>query len=651
MKFVKCFILSIFSMSVVFTQAQSIKVNQVGYYSAEAKTAIVPSNTSTEFKIYSAHNDQEVYSGNLSSPKLWEYSQEAVKVADFSDFIAEGEFYLNVDGLSDSYEFSIKNNINVDPFKAAMKAYYFNRASTSIPEQYGGVHKRQAGHPDNVVYIHSSAASTERPTGSTISAPKGWYDAGDYGKYIVNSGISTYTVLAIYEHYPEFCKATDHNIPESGNAIPDVLEEAKWNLDWMLDMQDPNDGGVYHKLTTLNFTGEDMPHQATADRYVVMKTTAAALDFAAVMAQASRIFTEYETEFPGYSTQCLEAAKDAWDWAQSNPNVLYSQPEDVKTGTYGDWNVSDEFDWAAAELYITTQEDQYLTATNLLSSDISTPGWAGVNGLAWISLAHHIDNLTDAASITTIRNKVITHANSLRSKYNNSAYKTTIENFYWGSNSLVGNDGLMLLQAFKLTQDSSYFDAAISNLDYLLGKNATGYSFVTGYGSKSPQNIHHRQSVSDGIAAPVPGFLAGGPQPGQEDGCTYPSNLPALSYSDTWCSYASNEVTINWNAPLAYLLAAGEVYARVAEEGDITNALPEEMMNTINVFPTVSTSGFTVENVPSNTAYEIFTVQGQALENGGLSEKNEIGASLSAGTYLIKLQLHSGFKTFKVIKQ
>lgn len=641
-------------MSSFWSAAQSIKINQVGYYSTESKTAIVPSNSSTEFKIYSADTDQEVYSGTLGSANYWEFSAENVKVANFSDFTVEGNYYLTVDGLPDSYEFSIKNNINKEPFKAAMKAYYFNRASMAITQEFGGIHKRALGHPDNVVYIHSSAASTERPTGSTISAPKGWYDAGDYGKYVVNSGISTYSILAIYEHFPEFCKTTDTNIPESGNSIPDVLEEAKWNLDWMLDMQDPNDGGVYHKLTTLNFAGEDMPNQATANRYVVMKATAATLDFAAVMAQASRIFSEYETEFPGYSARCLQAAEDAWDWAQNNPSVYYSQPADVKTGAYGDRNVADEFDWAAAELYITTKDDQYLTATNLLSSDINTPGWADVKGLSWISLAHHIDNLTDAANTTAIRNKVISHANTLRGRYNTSAYKTTIENFYWGSNSLVGNDGLMLMQAFKLTQDSSYFEAALSNLDYLLGKNATGYSFVTGLGSKTPQNIHHRQSQSDGIAAPVPGFLAGGPQPGQQDRCDYPSNLAALSYSDSWCSYASNEVTINWNAPLAYLLAATETYARIAEVedgGEITNALPGEEINTINVYPTVSTTGFKVENTPANTSYEIFTLQGYSVENGFISEKNTVGESLNSGAYLIQLEHRDNVSTFKVIKQ
>src|SRR5690606_4601775 len=139
-------------------------------------------------------------------------------------------------------------------------------------------------HPDTEVEVHASAASADRPAGTVISAPRGWYDAGDYNKYIVNSGISTWTLLAALEHFPTFWRQRDVNIPESGDAVPDLLDEARWNLLWMLDMQDPADGGVYHKLTTLRFGGMEMPERDTARRYVVQKTTAATLDFAAVMA-------------------------------------------------------------------------------------------------------------------------------------------------------------------------------------------------------------------------------------------------------------------------------------------------------------------------------------------------------------------------------
>src|SRR5690606_20791942 len=183
--------------------------------------------------------------------------------------------------------------------------------------------------------------------------------AGDYNKYIVNSGISTYTLLAAYEHFPEIFDPQNLNIPESGDAIPDLLNETLWNLEWMLTMQDATDGGVYHKLTNKRFDGVVMPHEAASDRYVVQKSTAAALNFAAVMATASRVLAQYEQQLPAMSAKMLAAAESAWAWAEANPDVIYKQPEDIKTGEYGDRQLADEFFWAAAELYITTKKDTY----------------------------------------------------------------------------------------------------------------------------------------------------------------------------------------------------------------------------------------------------------------------------------------------------
>ncbi|MDI6403114.1 glycoside hydrolase family 9 protein, partial [Balneolaceae bacterium ANBcel3] len=108
------------------------------------------------------------------------------------------------------------------------------------------------------------------------------------------------------------------------------------------------------------------------------------------------------------------------------------------------------------------------------------------------------------------------------------------------------------------TGETAYIDAAQSNVDYLLGRNATGFSFLTGFGSKQVMYPHHRPSDARPNIPPVPGLLSGGPNPGQQDECVYPSDLPAKSFIDDWCSYAANEVAINWNSPLVYLLTAFE---------------------------------------------------------------------------------------------
>ena len=140
------------------------------------------------------------------------------------------------------------------------------------------------------------------------------------------------------------------------------------------------------------------------------------------------------------------------------------------------------------------------------------------------------------------------------------------DDFGWGSNSAALNKAIVLMQAYRLTDNAEYKAVASSLMTYVLGKNPTGYSFVTGFGQKPAMLPHHQASQSDGVSKPIPGMLVGGPQNGQQDGCDYPSDEPALSYADTWCSYSTNEVAINWNAPLVYMLAALIADQKASEE-------------------------------------------------------------------------------------
>lgn len=542
-------------------QAQGIAVNQVGYLPAGAKWAVLPGDAGDEFRVVRVGSGDVVLRGRLGPAQTWAPGGAAVRLADFSALSDVGEYELRVDGQPASPRIRIAPDAYAALNAASLKAFYFNRASTALEPRHAGRWARPAGHPDTDVLVHASAASDKRPEGTRISSPKGWYDAGDYNKYIVNSGISVYTLLAAWEHFPELFKAQNLDIPESGNALPDVLDEVLWNLEWMLTMQDPADGGVYHKLTNLGFDGNQMPHEAKAERYVVAKGTAAALDFAAVMAYASRVFKPFDTQRPGLSARMREAAIAAWKWAQANPKLAFKNPPDVRTGEYGDAKLDDEFAWAAAELFITTGDAGYRDRLALLRQPIRIPSWGDVVGLAWMSLAQHRRYLvrSDAELVTQ---RVVGLGDELVAAWQTSAYRLTMENsadFVWGSNAHALNQALMLIQAYRLDGDRRKLDAAQSVLDYVLGRNPLGQSYVTGFGAKPPLHPHHRPSEADGIDAPVPGFLAGGPNPGQQDqkNCpAYPSKLPALSYLDHHCSYASNEVAINWNAPLVYVSAA-----------------------------------------------------------------------------------------------
>ncbi|MCG3119656.1 MAG: hypothetical protein ALAOOOJD_02131 [bacterium] len=564
---------------------EAIRVNQIGFYPKGPKFAVAVGTTSNVFYVTSVNQADTLFSGALGAAQVWPHSGETVKLINFTTLQKTGEYTIVVPGLGQSRRFFIKDYVHQDLSAAAIKGFYFQRASTALIDLYAGKWKRSAGHLDNQVWVHASAATTARPENTIISSSKGWYDAGDYNKYIVNSGISTYTMLAAYEHYPNYYKELKLNIPESGNNLPDILDEALWNINWMLTMQDPNDGGVYHKLTTANFSGMVMPNQDTARRYVVQKSTPATLDFAAVMAQASRIFKEFSTQMPGFEQTCLTAALNAWRWARKNPNLRYSQSAlnaafnpDINTGEYGDGSFSDEFRWAAAELFVTTKSDSFLSVSNPLAGSFGVPAWPNVNTLGLYSLTFHRAKLGPAVDTTAVVSALLRLANSLKTVPTASAYHVVMGvsngDFVWGSNAIAANQGMALLQAYRLTGDASYLEAALQNLDYLLGRNATGYCFVTGFGGKPPLHIHHRQSEADGIADPVPGLLAGGPNPNREDGCTgYLGTERARSYLDNVCSYASNEIAINWNAPLVYL--AGAVEALYSPTGKPTGVKEE----------------------------------------------------------------------------
>ena len=539
--------------------AQAIKVNQVGFLPQAHKLAVAAQQAGA-FEIVDA-DGKTAFRGTAGPALRWEPSGETVRVLDFSALTRPGTYRIRMPDLPLSDPFAV----HADGYRglngAALKAFYFNRSATALDPKHAGAWARPAGHPDDKVLVHASAASPSRPAGTVLSSPRGWYDAGDYNKYVVNSGISTYTLLAAFEHYPAFFKR-DTGIPESGDAVPDILDEAMWNLEWMLTMQDPQDGGVHHKLTNLRFDGIVMPHAAsTTPRYMVAKSTAATLDFAATMATASRVLAPYDAKWPGMAARMLAAAQAAWRWAENNPNAVFKNPQDVATGEYGDAQLGDEFAWAAAELFIATGDERYVTALLKHDAPLSTPSWSNVAALGWMSLAHHRARLDRSMDRSLVERRIDDLAAQLAHTWRGSGYRLamTPKDFVWGSNAVVLNQGMMLLQAYRIKPDLDYLRAAQSSLDYVLGRNPTGYSFVTGVGARPFRHPHHRPSMADGVEAPVPGWLSGGPNPGQQDAkeCPpYPSKLPALSYIDHDCSYAANEVAINWNAPLVYVSAA-----------------------------------------------------------------------------------------------
>jgi len=526
-------------------QHQHIRFNQLGYFPGSIKEFVVSDEDATSFQILNERG-KSIFQGNLSDRGTWEASGEHVLQGDFSGLSKAGTYTIFLNTGIASAPFEIESGMYQAAWDASVKSFYFQRASMAIDESYGGVYKRAAGIPDNQCLFHPSTGRN----GGTLNSPGGWFDAGDYGKYVVNAAVSAGQMLQLAEMVPQAMQKDALDIPESGNGIPDLLDEIRYELTWLGTMQD-EDGGVFHKLTALNFAAFIMPADYHLDRYIIGKGTAATLDFAAVMAQASRVYADPD---PAFASHCLEAAERAWTWAFSNKDVPFRNPPDVSTGEYGDNQFSDDFYWAAVELYISTGKEIYLNYLEQSEEPYIhqiTNSWKFfVRNMGFHSMLIHGKPEGD------LKHKHLILADEILAAMNSVPYGISIDHFEWGSNSDVLNQAMILCIAHHLSKEQKYLDGAIRNTDYIFGKNATGTCFLTGFGSKQVMNPHHRPSAADNIDEPIPGFIVGGPNMHRQDrrDVDYTSEYPAKCYADVVESYASNEVCLNWNAPAVFVL-------------------------------------------------------------------------------------------------
>lgn len=541
----------------------AIRLNQVGYFPNEEKVVVIEGiNPAGKIQVRNRQGKTVLKPRNIRQAQS-PWGDKTRYVVDISDLKKEGDYEVCVAGAKAPLR--IARHALHDISVASLKLFYLIRSGVPIESQYAGPYARPLGHADTQVLVHPSAASESRPEGTVISSPLGWYDAGDYNKYVVNSAFSIGLMLGVYEENKAYFDRLQTHIPESKNQTADFLDEMMFNMLWLLTMQDPADGGVYHKLTTPNFEGFVMPKDCHQPRYVVAKSVTATLDFAAVMAQMARLM-KGNADYPDFSAKAAEAAERAYLWALVHPDALYRQADmnkqfqpAVNTGEYGDGNATDERFWAATELYKLTGKTVYKQdALRLMPSDFLVPSWGNVSGLgmlSWLSAgdATQADKVRQALQACCDAYVKDTDQSCFQAPYGNHAH-----DFGWGhlSERCCGM-GIALLFADQYVAKGKYRRYALENIDCLLGRNALGYCYVTGFGQKSPMHPHHRPSAADGIDAPFPGMLVGGPNPGQQDkgsNLVYPSSLPDESYVDHADSYASNEIAINWNAALVGLL-------------------------------------------------------------------------------------------------
>lgn len=522
----------------VGTDLPNVNLSQVGYLPAQTKMATFRGESiGSEFDVVDLDTGESVFTGQIKGTGYNASTDENCGVGDFSSFTKEGSYKIVAAESGESFEFVIGTDVYDALLDDTLRMMYLQRCGCELPADLAGEFAHATCHTQETVVYGTS--TVKDVTG-------GWHDAGDYGRYVVSGAKTVADLLMAYEAYPEaFDDAL--NIPESGNGIPDILDEVKYELDWMFKMQESN-GGVYHKVTCKNFPGSVFPEEETDRLEISPISYAATADFAAVMAMAARSYKEIDA---AYADKCLAAAEKAMAYLEANPGMGgFKNPSDVVTGEYPDENLTDEYFWAAAELYRTTSADSYAAALNSVDTSKLALGlgWEGVGyyGVYTVLSTPHAD-ATLKNKMQGIMDQCITE---LENNRNADAYGSTFASVYpWGSNMTIANNGMLYLMADNR-------EGAESQLAYLLGNNANSYCFVTGYGTVSPISTHHRPSQASGKT--MTGMLVGGPNSNLEDPyaqAVLKNTAPAKCYVDNEQSYSCNEVTVYWNSPLVYLLA------------------------------------------------------------------------------------------------
>jgi endoglucanase len=540
----------------------AIKVDQVGYALNAPKIALV-SSAAQSFEVRSAADGAVIFHSRLTVSQPDSNTGDSVQAADFSALHKAGRYYIQIPGVGRSWTFSIGPNVYEHAYYLAMRGFYGQRCGTAVD-----LGSEFPGYSHPACHTHGDFHSSSGRSGQRDNLG-GWHDAGDYGRYMVNSGVTTGTLLWAWELFGPTLKSIRLNIPESGNGTPDILNEIRWNLEWMLKMQD-SDGGAWFKQTSTHFSGfvapqdDHLPSEVIGTGSPPYKSTCATADLAAVAAIAARVYRPFDAAF---AAKNLDAARRAWAWTEKYPDVTFKNPPGITTGEYGDQNCQDERLWAAAELWRTTGESLYndfflKNLSEYLPSLDSPPGenWSSLAPMALQAYALARQKGSDARAIAAIRERCVSSARAIVARTRDNPYLVSMQakDYVWGSNGVAALYGMDLLIANIFHPDREFVNAARDNLHYLLGRNTFSLSWVTRVGENAVNHPHHRPSGDGKHELPWPGLLAGGPNAGRQDAvlAALPASLPpAKDYADQTASYASNEIAINWQASLVFLLA------------------------------------------------------------------------------------------------
>lgn len=527
---------------------KKVFVNQCGYLPQMDKKVTFCSDNDVSFSVLKSDGTC-VYNGKATERIENKAAKEINYIGDFSQITEPGKYYITAKNLGESDTFEISDTIYDDVFQKAMKFFYLQRCGQDISKDAAGEFAHCACH---------TGLATVYGTSIQKVVSGGWHDAGDYGRYVVPGAMSVAQLLLAYERNNKLDMKYTNKYGASDNPqMPDYLAEVKYELDWMLKMQN-EDGMLYHKATCRNFCGFIMPDKEKEELVLSPVSTTATGDFAAVTAMAVRFYEKYDKSYAA----TLEAASRKAYKALKNMELPggFKNPKDILTGEYDDECDEDERYWAAAELYKAFGDKEYKEDFERMAQQKIYHGYGWVNMGSYGNIAYLTTSYDTSDSIKDkIKKSMIELADTKLAIVSSDGYGIALSasEYTWGSNLDTANNGLHLYDAYKLTGNKEYLIAAQSQIHYLLGRNPMGLCYLTGCGTDSIKHPHHRPSGFLGKA--MPGMLSGGPCDWLADAVTQQiftkDTAPAKSLADMTGSYSTNEVTIYWNSAFVQLLA------------------------------------------------------------------------------------------------
>lgn len=541
-----------------------IAVDLLGYRPEDIKIAVVKEFDSETFEVVDITTNLPVYTAKIRGDAIRDESTgDITYIADFTGLKTPGKYQLWLPGTTvRSNEFRIHSDVYRSAALASLESYYYQRCGVEVNN--GTIWRHAPCHINDAVFFDNPSSAKDMIGG--------WHDAGDYGKFVTTATLSVAFLMYLYETEPT--KFSDHQllIPEVGNGIPDILDEVRWELTWLLKMQ-REDGGVYHKVSTKKWTGEYLPHRDTGTRYIFRVSSTATGAFAAVTALGARSFKKWDPEF---AHVLLKASVNAWSFLDNHREIVppggFENPPGVVGGAYADENDVDERLWASVELYrLTGNTDyhKYFLANYTRFGGVNYPiSWRNVQNFAYYSYLQdpRLSSNQDAQNyiVSTLKG----YSDNLVKRIEGNGYRCVLKgsHYYWGSNGVALGFAFDLIQAYEVTREPRYLSGALDVLHYILGRNAFSLSFVTGVGSNAVTHPYHQFSMTLRKQQPVPGMLVGGPNKYSKLRGKVLSEYPAKSYEDSEKNYFVNETAIYWTAPFVFVAGYFSKFEQVATE-------------------------------------------------------------------------------------